>query len=208
MTTEYWPWWVGALAMGGLTIAFRIFIGRPLGVSASWANVVNWREQREQIKTSEALRDNADAAKDSILAATLAEFGEVADAGTHNTTNETQLTTGKANRPVPPLAHLFFLLFMFVGSLLVAMMHGGFHLQLELSKLHTLMSGGELWRSWIYLMIGGVMVGFGTQMAGGCSSGHGLSGCSQLAPTSMLATVVFFVSASLMSLFFAAMVHL
>ena len=45
----------------------------------------------------------------------------------------------------------------------------------------------------VLLLVGaGVMVGFGTRMAGGCSSGHGLSGCSRLQPGSLLGTAAFF----------------
>jgi uncharacterized membrane protein YedE/YeeE len=40
--------------------------------------------------------------------------------------------------------------------------------------------------------VGGVLVGFGTRLAGGCSSGHGLSGCGRLRPVSIVATAVFF----------------
>jgi uncharacterized membrane protein YedE/YeeE len=49
------------------------------------------------------------------------------------------------------------------------------------------------------LFVGGVLVGFGTRLAGGCSSGHGLSGCGRLRPVSILATAVFFGAAVLVS---------
>jgi uncharacterized membrane protein YedE/YeeE len=49
------------------------------------------------------------------------------------------------------------------------------------------------------LFIGGVLVGFGTRLAGGCSSGHGLSGCGRLQPVSIVATAVFFGTAALVS---------
>ncbi|MEJ2440745.1 MAG: YeeE/YedE thiosulfate transporter family protein, partial [Gammaproteobacteria bacterium] len=39
------------------------------------------------------------------------------------------------------------------------------------------------------------LVGMGTQMAGGCSSGHGLSGCANLSWSSLLATGIFFSTA-------------
>jgi hypothetical protein len=57
---------------------------------------------------------------------------------------------------------------------------------------------------WLSLLFGGMMVGFGTQMAGGCTSGHGLSGCSRLIPSSLLATVVFMLSAISLSLLMEA----
>lgn len=39
----------------------------------------------------------------------------------------------------------------------------------------------------------GVLVGYGTQLGGGCTSGHGLCGMSRLSPRSIVATVVFMV---------------
>ncbi len=42
------------------------------------------------------------------------------------------------------------------------------------------------------LVGGGFLVGFGTAYAGGCTSGHGLSGVADLQPASFLALVAFF----------------
>jgi uncharacterized membrane protein YedE/YeeE len=39
---------------------------------------------------------------------------------------------------------------------------------------------------------GGVLVGLGTALAGGCTSGHGLVGCARLQPASLVATAAFF----------------
>ena len=47
-------------------------------------------------------------------------------------------------------------------------------------------------RGWILLAGGGFLIGFGTAWAGGCTSGHGLSGVANLQPASMLALVAFF----------------
>jgi uncharacterized membrane protein YedE/YeeE len=44
----------------------------------------------------------------------------------------------------------------------------------------------------LLLFFGGALVGFGTRMAGGCTSGHGLCGVSQFQPGSWLATAAFF----------------
>jgi len=41
------------------------------------------------------------------------------------------------------------------------------------------------------LAVAGVLVGFGTQMAGGCTSGHGVCGVSRLSPRSIVATATF-----------------
>ena len=41
------------------------------------------------------------------------------------------------------------------------------------------------------LIGGGLLVGFGTRLANGCTSGHGVCGLARLSPRSMVATVVF-----------------
>src|SRR5689334_11059207 len=42
------------------------------------------------------------------------------------------------------------------------------------------------------LAIAGVLVGFGTRLGNGCTSGHGLCGISRFSRRSLVATVVFF----------------
>ena len=44
------------------------------------------------------------------------------------------------------------------------------------------------------LVIGGLLVGFGTRLGSGCTSGHGVCGVSRLSPRSMLATGLFMAS--------------
>ncbi len=96
---------------------------------------------------------------------------------------------------------------MFIGSIIATWLSSAdLTLYFQMSDYHTLLSGGIVWHSWVYLLIGGIMVGVGTQMAAGCSSGHGLSGCAQLAPVSLLATATFFISAVLFSLFMDALI--
>lgn len=41
------------------------------------------------------------------------------------------------------------------------------------------------------LIIGGLMVGFGTRMGNGCTSGHGVCGVARLSPRSLAATASF-----------------
>ncbi len=45
----------------------------------------------------------------------------------------------------------------------------------------------------IRLLLGGVLVGFGTRYAGGCTSGHAITGIANLNWPSLVATVFFFV---------------
>jgi len=45
---------------------------------------------------------------------------------------------------------------------------------------------------WVVALAGGVVMGFGARWAGGCTSGHGISGTLQLAVSGWLAAVSFF----------------
>ena len=44
------------------------------------------------------------------------------------------------------------------------------------------------------LIAGGVLVGFGTRLGSGCTSGHGVCGLSRLSPRSLVATGLFMAS--------------
>ncbi len=46
-------------------------------------------------------------------------------------------------------------------------------------------------KGFVLIVVGGVLVGFGTRYAGGCTSGHSITGISMLQPASMIATVCF-----------------
>ena len=74
--TEYWSWFQGALALGGLTVVFVLMLGRMLGVSGSWASIVGWREARRREHTAAAFHEQPAVMQNALLAATLAEFGE------------------------------------------------------------------------------------------------------------------------------------
>lgn len=50
----------------------------------------------------------------------------------------------------------------------------------------------------VLLVIGGLLVGFGARYAGGCTSGHSISGISNLQVPSMIATAGFFIGGIIM----------
>ena len=45
----------------------------------------------------------------------------------------------------------------------------------------------------IRLLVGGILIGFGTRYAGGCTSGHAITGIANLNWPSLVATIFFFV---------------
>jgi uncharacterized membrane protein YedE/YeeE len=50
--------------------------------------------------------------------------------------------------------------------------------------------------SWFYV-IGGILVGIGTRVGSGCTSGHGVCGLANFSPRSLTATMLFMASAAL-----------
>jgi len=72
----------------------------------------------------------------------------------------------------------------------------------------SLMVGGAiypwLWRQemvvdvsahWSLYIIAGLLVGIGTRVGGGCTSGHGICGLARFSPRSLVATLTFIASA-------------
>jgi uncharacterized membrane protein YedE/YeeE len=44
---------------------------------------------------------------------------------------------------------------------------------------------------WPAILVAGLIVGFGTRLGSGCTSGHGVCGISRLSPRSIIATIAF-----------------
>ena len=59
--------------------------------------------------------------------------------------------------------------------------------------------------SYTVLLLGGVLIGWGTRMSGGCTSGHGLCGVSRAQPGSLVATCAFFGTGIVVSLLLEAL---
>jgi uncharacterized membrane protein YedE/YeeE len=49
--------------------------------------------------------------------------------------------------------------------------------------------------SWAVIVAAGLLVGFGTRLGGGCTSGHGICGVARLSARSIAATAIFMVAA-------------
>ncbi|MFZ1525870.1 MAG: YeeE/YedE thiosulfate transporter family protein, partial [Saprospiraceae bacterium] len=54
-------------------------------------------------------------------------------------------------------------------------------------------------KGFLILALGGLMVGFGSRYAGGCTSGHAISGLSDLQFPSFIAVIGFFMGGLLMT---------
>lgn len=79
-----------------------------------------------------------------------------------------------------------------IGSLLSALLSGDFRGQWVPSTWENAFGGAPLLRVGVALL-GGVIIGFGARWAGGCTSGHGISGTLQLAVSSWISAICFFI---------------
>jgi uncharacterized membrane protein YedE/YeeE len=67
------------------------------------------------------------------------------------------------------------------------------HLTLDMGTMYERVLPENLWARIALLFAGGILMGFGARQAGGCTSGHVISGLSFFNPASFVAAVLFFV---------------
>ncbi len=79
-----------------------------------------------------------------------------------------------------------------IGSFFAAQLSGDFKLQWVPSLWAASFGGGVLTRVF-FALIGGIFLGFGARWADGCTSGHGISGTMQLALSSWISAIFFFI---------------
>ena len=88
--------------------------------------------------------------------------------------------TGIADSGAPRNVAIAFVVGLPLGALLIAQTVGAVNVNFPAS----------IWP----LIIGGLLVGYGTRLGSGCTSGHGVCGLSRLSPRSMVATGLFMAS--------------
>jgi uncharacterized membrane protein YedE/YeeE len=79
-----------------------------------------------------------------------------------------------------------------IGSLVSSLLSGSFDLQWVPSRWAGAF-GSQVIPRLLVALLGGVLIGLGSRWAGGCTSGHGISGTMQLAVSSWIAAVCFFI---------------
>jgi len=87
-----------------------------------------------------------------------------------------------------------------IGSLISALLSGDFNWQWVPSLWASVFGDNALLRV-IVALVGGVFIGFGARWAGGCTSGHGISGTLQLAVSSWISAICFFIGGILTAKF-------
>ncbi len=75
---------------------------------------------------------------------------------------------------------------VFIGALISSVTDGSFKIE-PIPPLWKQYHGGSIINRAIWSILGGIVALFGVRMAGGCPSGHGLSGMMQLATSGLVA---------------------
>ena len=79
-----------------------------------------------------------------------------------------------------------------IGAFVSAQLSGQFRLQ-WVPPLWASTFGHTPLARWAVALLGGILMGIGSRWAGGCTSGHGISGTLQLTISSWVAAICFFV---------------
>jgi uncharacterized membrane protein YedE/YeeE len=187
-----WPAWIGGGALSAIVLGHWLLSGRMLGISGRYSAIVNRLRSRPQ-------RDDAASAEllAAMEAATRAAFGdealaELMDAGAQQAPAE-PARSAVSRQPSSVVVSLIFLGCLVIGGFLSAILDGRFvpRFMLDSELLPELVGRGRGGQAFV-LCAGGLLVGFGTRLAGGCTSGHGLCGVSRFQRGSLVATAAFF----------------
>jgi hypothetical protein len=201
----YWPWWLGAVVLAAVTVGSCVVARRPLGVSGILARFVNLPAELSAARRRRVMAENEAALEALLLAATAEAFGPAAPAeDPPSPTRPEPLPLANGRRGCGPGcgsserpslgAHAAFLVAMAAGGAAVQLARGAWLPRLDMGPTFAALHGDGL-RAAGVLALGGALVGLGATLSGGCSTGHGLSGCSRLHPASLLATAVFLCAA-------------
>ena len=85
-----------------------------------------------------------------------------------------------------------------IGALISSLLSGDFHWQ-WIPSVWSLNFGNDIAFRLIVALIGGILLGFGSRWADGCTSGHGISGTMQLAVSSWISAICFFIGGILVA---------
>lgn len=181
---KYWNWWTGGLALG-LVAALAVFLVKPIGVSTQYVitDAIIW-----------------DALDDEVIV-------DGADSKTGYASPNAYLdkSGGKyAKNAANPINYSYvFVLAMILGGFIAARSSGS-----KLEGEEKFMPapwrerfGNSRWPRYLAAFGGGFLVLFGSRLAGGCTSGHMISGMLQTSLSGYLFAAGVFAAAIPLALF-------
>jgi uncharacterized membrane protein YedE/YeeE len=182
----HWSWWLSGVMLAMIPLAHWLVLRRSMAISGRYSALVD----RVLEGKREASNIDLSTLIEAMRAETSAAFGGDAVAAVDPD------AASKLVRPSQPQTtsmHVLFFVGLALGGLISTLLAGDVSLSLTLrgAKLDGIATQLGV-PAPALLVAGGMLVGFGTRMAGGCTSGHGLCGVSQAQPGSLLATMAFF----------------
>ncbi|MFO0574716.1 MAG: YeeE/YedE thiosulfate transporter family protein [Polyangia bacterium] len=173
------------LLLAGVALGHALLTGRMLAVSGRVTRLVERLRQarppvEEELSPAELLQ--------ALQDATSAQFGEPAPRTPPPSPPSLPLPPP---RPAGVLPDLLFFACVALGGTLSRLQQGDLRPSLRLDGLRFAELTATPGRAVLLLFLGGVLVGLGARMAGGCTSGHGLCGASRLQPGSLVSTASF-----------------
>lgn len=183
----FWPFWLGAIALASVALGCLVLLRRPMGVSGNLAQALDpgarAAELEERTLTQEELRFALEqATRDAFADAEIREAMNAARPA------KSQPALGA---PLGWSVNVLFLIGIVLGAAVSGIFLGGASATIDVGPTYRALLGDGP-RAWVMLFAGGTLVGFGTRMAAGCTSGHGLVGCGRFRPGSLVATACFF----------------
>ena len=187
----YWAWWGGALLLSFVAVAHLWLAGHLLAVSGILDRILRWRADEEDRTSEVTLADGG--LNQALLDATAAQFGPAAAAALEADVmpDNPDSPAHSMNVRMPISAASLFVAFLVLGGALSAWTSVGFALDWSLGPAFEELVTSRGLRLALP-GVGGLLVGFGAKMAGGCTSSHGLVGCARLQTSSLLSTTGFF----------------
>ncbi|MBX7078701.1 MAG: YeeE/YedE family protein [Nannocystaceae bacterium] len=195
MSGPYLAWWAGGLALGGLALAQWLIDRRSLGVSGYLDRGLRALRRPDHAREeAQVLAADPETLRAALAAAVLEDVadcdGELPPR--RRAVAAQVLEPSRRARPVGARTALLYVVAIIAGGAIAAAQRGAWSLELALPASTRAQFGAG---GWLALLLGGALVGLGARMAGGCSSGHGLSGVARLQPASLVATATFLAAA-------------
>ena len=199
---SYWPFWLGAASLASVALGYLATMRRPMGVSSALASSLD----PEEFQARHAPQPASDLELAQALeAATRRAFAAPQTSPAIHVHTELPVESGRPPIAKPRLGpaldwneNVLFLAGIMLGAALSALLVGltpSFDVG---ATYRAVIGSGPI--AWSVLFLGGIFVGFGTRLAAGCTSGHGLVGCGSLRPGSIVSTACFFGTAIVVSL--------
>ncbi|TSD62297.1 YeeE/YedE family protein [Inquilinus sp. KBS0705] len=175
LLSQPWPWYTSGAAIAGIMVLL-LYFGKSFGFSSNLRTICSMAGAGKHVKFFDF---NWQAQKWNLLFLVGSVLGGLISATVLKSDIPLQLSTAT----IKDLAAI------------------GIHFdgQLNPSQLFSIQS--VTLKNILLLLGGGLLVGFGTRYAGGCTSGHAISGLSNLQLPSLIAVIGFFAGGLIMTHF-------